>query len=484
MKHFIFFVSVAIAIANNPAQADILSDWNNNTIQAIRTDGMMASPLHPGPTEGARVFAMVEVAVFDAVNSIDRNYAPYHFQMVAPAGTSREAAVASAAYTVLANLYPNQITALNTQLNNSLSIIPNGPGKTAGISLGNQMGADMVSLRTNDGSGPGLPYTPGTGPGDWRPDPLHPTQKAYRPQWGEVTPFALQNGSQFRPPPPPDLTSAQYTAAFNQVKAIGGDGIHTPTIRTADQTAAGMFWAYDTGGLGPPPILYNQIAQTIIGQHGGTMDQNARLYALINMAMMDAGIAAWDSKFAHTNDPQSGYAHDFWRPIAAIREAGTDGNPNTVPDPTWTPLGAPNPFTGDSFTPPFPAYVSGHATFGAALFQTLTDFYGTDNIPFTFTSDEPGGGTRSFSTLSQAKYENAESRIWLGIHWQFDADYGILTGDSVGNWVFTSQLQPVPEPATLTLLAMAGIVLGVYQVGRRRRKKGNDHLASPHPIAY
>ena len=229
----------------------------------------------------------------------------------------------------------------------------------------------------------------------------------------------------------------------------------TPTQRTPDQTHAGIFWAYDgTPSLCAPPRLYNQIIVHIADQMGTGPVELARLLALANVAMADAGMAIWESK----------YYYDIWRPIAGIRESdpGTgptgagDGNPATVGDPTWTPLGAPaSNLTGPNFTPPFPAYPSGHAGFGAALFQTLRRFYGTDRIGFTFISDEFNGITkdntgnvrpllpRSFRTLSQAEEENGQSRIYLGIHWSFDKTEGIAQGRQVANHVFDNTFMPV-----------------------------------------
>jgi hypothetical protein len=249
------------------------------------------------------------------------------------------------------------------------------------------------------------------------------------------------------------MTSAAYTAAFNEVKRLGGDGETTPTERTADQTFAGIFWAYDgTPSLCAPPRLYNQLALTIAEQKGTTGVDLARLLALINVAMSDAGVAIWESKFFYK----------VWRPITGIREAdeGTgpsrlgDGNPNTAGDPTFTPLGAPaSNLTGPDFTPPFPAYPSGHAGFGGALFEILRRFYGTDRIRFTFVSDEYNGETRdndgsvrpllprTFSSLSQAEEENGQSRIYLGIHWSFDKTQGIAQGRRVARYVYQDAFQ-------------------------------------------
>jgi hypothetical protein len=254
------------------------------------------------------------------------------------------------------------------------------------------------------------------------------------------------------------MNSPEYTAAYNEVKRIGGDGVITPTERTPDQTHAGIFWAYDgTPSLCAPPRLYNQLTVHIANQMGTDGTELARLLALVNVAMADAGIAIWESK----------YYYNVWRPITGIRESdpGTgptglgDGNDATIGDPTWTPLGAPaSNLAGPNLTPPFPSYPSGHAGFGGALFQTLRRFYGTDEIAFTFVSDEFNGVTRgndgqvrpliprSFSSLSQAEEENGQSRIYLGIHWKFDKTESIVLGRQVGDYVFDNTFLPAHRP--------------------------------------
>lgn len=457
------------ATAHHAANAaDRLRYWNQI---AIDTSGLDHTPLQPGenrqfghqlgPGRSARAMAIVQIAVADSVASIRGGFRRYTPIPAAPAGASVDTAIAVAAHNTLIALFPSHQPRLTALL---VADLADSPGtveqKAKGVLVGTVASVAILAMRRNDGSNHpedlmGVDYVPGLDPGVWRQDPISQSPVALGSHWANVKPFVIASATQFRVPPFPALSSPQYATAFDEVKRLGGDGIVTPTERNADQTHVGIFWAYDgTPSLCAPPRLYNQIA-TKLTETSTDVVKLARMFALVNVAMADAGVAIWESKFFYK----------IWRPIGGIRESdeGTgptglgDGNAATVGDPDFSPLGAPaSNLTGPNFTPPFPAYPSGHAGFGGALFQTMRRILGRDNVPFTFTSDEFNGVTvgndgevrpllpRSFTSLSQAEEENGQSRIYLGIHWSFDKTEGIRQGRRVADYVFTHAFQPIP----------------------------------------
>ena len=461
----------SISKNKSPKKAvDSIHRWNQIAIDAsgldhtpvafgeIRTFGEQL-----GPGRASRAMAIVHIAIFDSVNAVLGGYQSYS-GIIQPATppVSLDAAVAQAAHDTLAALYPSQASALDSLLADDLANVNNKNERANGVSLGQRAAAAILSMRTNDGAQIpeprlGVNYFTSDQPGHWRQDPVGLQPVALGAHWGGCAPFVVQSTSQFRVPPPPALTSPDYTAAYNEVMSVGGDGVHTPTTRTPEQSFIGIFWAYDgTPSLCAPPRLYNQITVHIADQMNLNTIQLARLLALVNTSMADAAMSIWESK----------YYYDFWRPVGGIRESdpGTgptllgDGNPNTAGDINFTPLGAPaSNLTGPNFSPPFPAYPSGHGGFGGAIFQTMRRFFGTDNIAFTFVSDEFNGVTkdnagnvrpympRSFSNLSQAEEENGQSRIYLGIHWHFDKTQAIAQGRNVANYVFDHAFTPVSK---------------------------------------
>lgn len=391
--------------------------------------------------------------MYDALNSIDPHYKTYLAIPTAPVGASIKAAISQAAHDVLISLYPSQQETFSTKLTEDLLHVPEGQEKEDGILVGKTAAALIIADRAGDGSEWSAPdaeirYKTGMYPGQWRRDPLHPSQQPLTPEWGKVRPFLMTHGAEFRVPAPPTLNSPEYAAAFAEVKRLGGDGVSTPTERTDEQTFIGVFWGYDgTPSLCAPVKMYNHIAVQIGFEQGLDISEMTHLLALANLTLADAGIASWESK----------YYWNYWRPVTGIREAevGTgpggkgDGNSTTIGDSGFVPYGAPaTNRSGINFTPPFPAYPSGHATFGGALFEVLRRYVGTDDYTFTFVSDEFNGETvgqdgnvrpllpRTYTSFSQAAEENGLSRVYLGIHWSFDAVEGILQGEQIAPLAF------------------------------------------------
>ncbi len=420
-----------------------------------------------GPHRASRAVAITEIAVFEAVNAIKPRYKTIP-QFKSYTGIAQSAddttkisidqAIARAAYDTLTWLYPYQQPRLDALFAADTARISGDPAAiAAGDAVGARAAASIIALRTNDGSetsevrvgtGPD-DYHLVPGPGNWSQDPVSNLQVALGYNWNKVKPFVMGTADQFRVPPPPALTDPAYTVAYNAAKNLGGDPNNgTATTRTADQTFSGKLWGYDgTPSLCAPPRLYNQMARKIAIEHHITnVNEMARFLAVMNVAMADAGIAAWDSKW---------YYH-VWRPITAIRAGDADTNPATAGDAAWYPLGAPATNSRKpNFTPPFPAYPSGHATFGGSVFETLRQYW-PDATPFTLISDEYNGKNADsvtgkvrkytpvrYNSFKDAEFDNAESRIYLGIHWQFDADNGIAQGNQIARYVFANAFQRI-----------------------------------------
>jgi hypothetical protein len=386
-------------------------EWNANALKAILTAG---TP----PPAAARNLAIVHVAMYDAANSIVDQYQPYRINLNAPADASVNAAAVGAAYRVLSKLYPNQKTTFDAALTASLAKIPDGRSEAEGLTVGQTVADSILAERSTDGAGKTVAYIPSTAPGMWRPS--SPDFKpAALPQWGKVTPFAMTTGSQFRPGPPPKITSKQCAEELNQVLALGR---RNSRVRTADQTEIAIFWA-DGADTFTPPGHWNQIAEQIAAEQQNTTLKDARLFALMNIALADAGIAAWDCK----------YTYNSWRPIDAIHLAGSDGNRGTKAAPQWNPLIS---------TPNHPDYVSGHSTFSGAASEVLTSLFG-DRFSFSTASIGLPGVSRSYNSFRQAANEAGISRIYGGIHTQAANIAGKVAGRKIAGYVVKNLMTPV-----------------------------------------
>jgi hypothetical protein len=431
MRYF-FALAGLLSLAAPSAAADEVTNWNDIAGRASVSSGMVNNPLFD-----SRVYALTHVAIHDALNAIDRRYRSYAYHGSGAPTASTKATVAEAAYRVLTNQY-SQLGAfgigspqamLDAEYTASLASIPAGPSKAAGIAVGNSAATAILTLRAGDGWNQqtmvDTGYPQGSAPGEWRFTP--PNDFAFAPQWGNMQPFALFRSNQYRPSPPYKVNSKRYTEDFNEIKALGGDGVITPSARTADQTEIARFW-YESSPLG-----WNRIARTVSHSKGLGLWENARLFALLNLASVDGYIANFESK----------YHYLYWRPVTAIRLADSDGNPDTIGDPTWISL---------LETPPVPDYASGHSVQGGALAEILKLFFGADRIGFTTCSTtmlvnnncgEAAQILRSFSTFSQAAEENALSRILVGIHFRKATSEGMEHGRKIAHHVYVHYLRPL-----------------------------------------
>jgi hypothetical protein len=378
------FAGLALLTAPAVASADTVTQWNQNAASAIFVTA--AQP----PNVSTLHMAMVQGAVYDAVNAIDGGHEGYLLtSRVATPSDSKDAAAATAAYKVLLNIVPAQQPALLALYNSSLAGITDGPAKTRGIAVGDAAAAAMIAARTSDGRFGLFRFVNGMTPGAWRP--VLPAFASDPNAWvKDVKPFLIRSASQFRSRGPYDLKSKKYARDFNEVKAVGSASAPT-TVRSADQTQAALYWMEN------PPRTWNRILNSISASKGLSLVDNARLFAETYLTAADAFIAVWDEK-AHWSN---------WRPITAIREADTDDNPRTEKDPNWLPLIA---------TPPYPDHPSGHLGLSGSIGRTLQQFFCTDKLSWTDTNI--AGLTRSYSRVSDAIDEIVEVRIWSGIHFR------------------------------------------------------------------
>jgi hypothetical protein len=422
-------IALALVALASPTvvRADAVTDWNLIASTTIVVNGGQPPPV------SALSFAMVQGAVYDAVNAIDRDYQPYLVQPNANPTDSKEAAAATAAFRVLVGfpdlpgLFPAQQPTLQPQYDAYIANLPdNPPGSRAnGVAIGETTARAMLNARMNDGrvGPPPTLYPPA--PGIWRPTPPNFANDP-APWVGNVRPFLVPSAEMLRTDGPNALTSAAYTEDFNEIKEVGS--LYSIT-RTPDQTDAATFWQDHAHAL------FNRIFRTLAASQNLGIADSARLFAMENLAAADAAIGCWNDK----------YYWQFWRPITAIREADTDGNPDTVADPTWLPLfdpATPVCHLPALFTPPFPDHPSGHACATGAFVHTLQNFFGTDKIGFSAFSNK-SCTTRSFDRFSDALSEVIDARVWAGIHFRTADVQGAVLGKKVAHYLEKHYFQPV-----------------------------------------
>jgi len=391
--------AVAAAAPASTGSGAIVVDWNKALVKIVNTPGAQPATIHP-----TRSFAMLHVAIYDAVVSTTHRDQPYLFSLDAPRGARPDAAAAEASHDVLVALYPSWKTVLDQQLSGELAAIPAGTAKQEGIAVGGLAATLTLALRANDGSNATPPVIPaGTQPGQYRPTPPAFVPPVFT-QWPGVTPFVLRSADQFRPAPPPAVTSSAYAQALAEVKSLGQK---TSTTRTADQTVIARFWP------GPIWVTWNEIAEKSALSHHTDLARTAQLFALLNLTFADTTIAFYDAK----------YHYLVWRPITAIRDGG---------DPTWTPL---------LTTAPDPSYPGAHSAISAAGATVLASFFG-DSGRISVTSDVLPGVVRSFDSYRAAATEAGLSRIYGGVHTRLDHTSGVELGNDVADFVLGESRNP------------------------------------------
>jgi hypothetical protein len=391
---------------DSSAQPDQVIQWNQELQKVLVAPGAQPASIHP-----TRTLAITQIAVDEAVNGILRRDGPLVVDARGPRGASPDAAAAAAAHTALDALLPTQQPAIDAFFQASLAQLGSGERVERGLRFGERVADAVLTARANDGAAVAAPaFAPFAGPGEYQLTPPAFAPAAFT-QTSHVRPFVLESASQFRPAPPPALTSRRYAADFGEIHSLGE--LNSAT-RTADQTAIGKFW-----GAAPIWIVWNQIADQAALGFGNSLAQNARLFALLDTTQADGAIALYDAK----------YAYHRWRPITAIT-APDQGNPTTAADPNWVPL---------ANTANDPSYPGAHATFSQAAATVLQDFFGTDAFSFSLTNPSVGI-SRDFASFSQAADEASASRIFAGQHFRYDEDAGQALGAQVGDFVFDNAL--------------------------------------------
>jgi len=419
-----------VLVSPTVVRANAVADWN-----LIASNAIVVTAGQPPPVSVLH-FAMVQGAAYDAVNAIDRGYQPYLVQPPSNPTDSKEAAAATAAFRVLVGIFPGQAGTLQPIYDAYIEALPDNPpgSKAAGITVGEATASAMLINRMNDGRfGPApTPYPSPRPPGVWRPTPPNFANDP-APWVGNVRPFILPSATMFRTDGPNPLTSEAYAEDFSEIKEVGS---LTSITRTPDQTDSAIWWQDQA------MALWNRIFRTLAASQNLDIVQSARLFAMENLAAADALIGCWNDK----------YYYWFWRPITAIREADTDGNPATEADPTWLPLFDPStPVCNPPplFTPPFPDHPSGHTSATGAFVQTLQNFFGTDKISFSAFSNK-SCTTRSFDRFSDALKEVIDARVWAGIHFRTADVQGAVLGNKVAHYLKKHYFQPVQRGALIS----------------------------------
>lgn len=415
-------ISMLSCKKDKPATPDVTETYSAGMVLKWNEAGTKAVAKATGiqPMPESRIYAMINLAMHDALNAIVPKYDTYTSITSSDSEASPDAAVAQAAHDVMLALFPVQQTTTDSLLNSSLADLSTGREK--GIAIGKAAAKAMLDKRANDGTMTAqYPFTPGILPGEYRATPpfdMPPYNGlVVLPGWGKVKTFSVTSADQFRAPAPYAINSDAYTADFNEIKTLGCKGCKGCTARSTDQTQIGLFW------LDNIPLSWNRIARTLILQKHLNGWKAARLLALLQMAEADANISAFDGKFYYK----------FWRPITAVRLAETDGNPNTAGDAAWNLLSPP--------TPPVPDYPSNHALDGGAAAEVLKNFFNTDAMAFSCSSNALPGVTRSFTNFSDAAREVSLSRIYVGFHFRNAVMQGETQGRKVGNYIYLNCLK-------------------------------------------
>jgi len=407
---------LALSVVSVTASADVVLDWN-----AIAVNTAIANK--QSPFAQARYAAIVQLAVFEAVNSITHEYQPYLGTIIAPKDASPEAAAIEAAYLVLSTYFPASQSDLEADRTNSLASIQDGQAKTDGIFTGDAAAAAMTALRANDGSSPPQFYTPGPPtPGTWQATASCPIVNGVAVgigfQWQNVTPFGVASANDFLLAPPLVITSNRYTKTYDEVMAVGSID---STQRPPDRANVALFYAASS-----PTQVFNQVVEQVALEHSHSLSKNARVLALINMAMNDSLVASFLNK----------YHYNFWRPETAIHAGDTDGNPHTVGDPNWTPF---------IVTPCFPSYPSNHGSAGNAAAAILGWVYGEDGHSITLTNPAVPDIVLQYSSFNQITHDISDARVYGGIHFRTDQDAGEKLGKSIGGAVYRNNLRAAHE---------------------------------------